>query len=64
MPKVYETVSTERRRLLIGLIQDEGLNITQASNRLGIYYPTAKAIFKVFRETGRIDKKVNRLPKR
>ena len=61
MPKAYETISTERRRQLIDLIQNKGLNITQAAKKLGIFYPTAKAIAKVFRTTGRIDKKVNRL---
>ena len=60
MPKVYEPITTERRRLLIDLIYNHGLNISQAAKQLEIYYPTAKMINKVYRTTGRIDKKLHR----
>ena len=64
MPKVYEPITTERRRVLIDLIYNQGMNISQAAKATGIFYPTAKAINKVFRLTGRTDKKLHRNPKR
>ena len=60
MPKVYEPISTERRRELIDLIYNQGMNISQAAKVCNIFYPTAKAINKVFRLTGRTDKKLHR----
>ena len=60
MSKKYVSITTEQRRLLIDLIYKQGLNIRQAAIRADIYYPTAKAINKIYRQTGRIDKIVYR----
>ena len=60
MSKKYVSITTEQRRLLIDLIYKHGMNIRQASIAANIYYPTAKAINKIYRETGRVDKIVYR----
>ena len=60
MSKKYVSISTEKRRLLIELIHEKGMNIRQAAIAVDIYYPTAKAINKIYRQTGRIEKMVHR----
>ena len=60
MPKKYEPITTERRRILLNLIHVKGYNISQAAKVTDIFYPTAKAINKVYKNTGRTDKKVHR----
>ena len=60
MGKKYEPVPNERRRQLIQLIHEQGMQIIQAAEVLDIYYPTAKAINMVYTRVGRIDKKAHR----
>ena len=60
MPKIYEPINSERRRVLLDLIHNRGMNISQAAKATNIFYPTAKAINKVFKQTGRTDKKLHR----
>ena len=60
MSKKYVSITTEQRRILIDLIYKQGMNIRQASIAANIYYPTAKAINKIYRQTGRVDKIVYR----
>ena len=49
MSKKYVSITTEQRRLLIDLIYKQGMNIRQAAIAANIYYPTAKAINKIYR---------------
>ena len=60
MGKKYEPVPDEKRKQLIQLIYEGGLNISRASKVAGIYYPTAKAINKIYLRQNRICKKTNR----
>ena len=56
MGKTYVTVPDETRQEIIRLINQEGKTITEASQATGVYYPTVKAIQKVYASTGRINK--------
>ena len=56
MGKQYELVSNDRRLQLIQLIHLKGLSISQAAKITKIYYPTAKAINKVYRLENRVFK--------
>ena len=48
MGKKYEPVSNEKRRIVIDLIMNQGMSIAQAAKEAQVYYPTAKAINRVF----------------
>lgn len=48
MGKKYEPVPNEQRKLLIELIHNKGYSISKAAMMTKIYYPTAKAINKVY----------------
>jgi hypothetical protein len=48
MGKKYEPVPNEQRKKLIDLIHTKGYSIAKAALATGIYYPTAKAINKVY----------------
>jgi len=63
MTKKYSPVSNEQRRLLVKLIYEDGLSIRQAAIGSTIYYPTAKAINKIYMSEKRIDKKQHRFRK-
>ena len=60
MGKKYEPVPDSKRKELIHLIYEKGMNISKAAMQAGIYYPTAKAINKVYLRHNRICKKTNR----
>jgi len=60
MTKKYATVSNEQRRMLVSLIYEGGQSIRQAAIVSKIYYPTAKAINKIYLAEKRIDKKQHR----
>ena len=60
MPKKYKPVPNSKRQMLIRLIHEEGMNITQAAKLSDIYYPTAKVINKVYLREGRTAKKIVR----
>lgn len=60
MGKKYEPVPDAMRHKLIHLIYNKGMNISKASKELGIYYPTAKAINKIYVKQGRVIKRTNR----
>jgi transposase-like protein len=62
--KKYKLVSNEKRAQLVRLIHMFGLNISKASNILGIFYPTAKAINRVYMREHRVDKKSQRAKRR
>ena len=63
MGKTYEPVTNEKRRLIIDLIYEQGMNISQAAKEANVYYPTAKAINQVYLKDGRTDKKAHRAPR-
>ena len=63
MGKNYSPVTNEQRRLLVKLIYEEGFSIRQAALTSKIYYPTAKAINKIYKSENRIDKKRHRFRK-
>jgi transposase len=54
MGKQYTKVSNEDRKKLVDLIYQQGYSIARASEACGIYYPTAKAINKVFKREQRV----------
>jgi hypothetical protein len=57
MGKAYTQVSNDARRELIKLIYEDGLSIVKAAEATGIYYPTAKAINKVYKREARVQKR-------
>ncbi len=57
MGKAYTQVSNDARRELIRLIYEESFTIVKAAEATGIYYPTAKAINKVYKREQRIQKR-------
>ncbi len=57
MGKAYTQVSNEARKELIRLIYEEGYSIVKAAEAAGIYYPTAKAINKVYKRESRVQKR-------
>ena len=61
--KQYSPVTNEQRQLLVKLIHEDGHSIRQAAIQLGIYYPTAKAINKIYTTEKRVDKKQHRFRK-
>jgi len=60
MVKQYVLVSNEQRHQLIKLIHEQGQSISRAAKIVSIYYPTAKAINKVYVRENRIQKKTFR----
>jgi len=60
MTKKYEPVPNEARRQLIELIHNKGYSISKAALLTNIYYPTAKAINKVYVKENRTQKKAFR----
>ncbi len=60
MGKKYEPVPNELRKQLIELIHNKGYSIAKAALSTGIYYPTAKAINKVYVKENRTQKKAFR----
>jgi len=60
MGKKYEPVPDSKRQELIYLIYEKGMNISKAAQKAKIYYPTAKAINKIYIRQNRICKKTNR----
>jgi hypothetical protein len=60
MGKKYEPVPDSKRKELIHLIYNKGMNISRAAKQAEIYYPTAKAINKIYLKQNRICKKTNR----
>lgn len=57
MGKAYTQVSNDARKELIRLIYEDGLSIVKAAEATGIYYPTAKAINKVYKRESRVQKR-------
>jgi transposase len=57
MTKHYVLVSNEQRQILIRLIHKNGYSISKAAKIVNVYYPTAKAINKVYLKENRIKKK-------
>lgn len=57
MGKQYTQVTNEQRKELINLIYNEGYSIAKAAFQTGIYYPTAKAINKVYKKEKRVQKR-------
>lgn len=64
MGKKYEPVPNDKRAQLVELIHNHGYTISQAASMAGIYYPTAKAINKVYVKENRTDKKAFRIRKK
>lgn len=60
MGKKYEPVPNDLRQKLIDLIHSKGYSIAKAAQVSGIYYPTAKAINKVYLRENRTEKKAFR----
>lgn len=60
MGKAYTQVSNDSRKELIRLIHEEGLSIVKAAEATAIYYPTAKAINKVYKREHRVQKRAFR----
>jgi hypothetical protein len=60
MGKKYEPVPNDKRKQLIDLIHNSGYTIAKAAQVTGIYYPTAKAINKVYTKENRTQKKAFR----
>lgn len=54
MGKQYTKVSNDQRKELIRLIHELGLSISKAAEMTGVYYPTAKAINKVYKKEKRV----------
>jgi hypothetical protein len=57
MVKTYTKVTNDQRKELIRLIHDELFTISKAADTTGIYYPTAKAINKIYKNEQRIQKR-------
>ena len=52
----YDSISTDTRRLLIKLTQQDGISIRKASKALCIKYSTGKTLVQLYKRTGRIDR--------
>jgi len=53
----YKLINDEMREKLISLIINDGFSIIVAAEKAGINYENAKAIYRVYREDGRLTKK-------
>jgi len=52
----YDSISTETRRMLVKLTQEDGVSIRKASKALQIKYSTGKTLIQLYKKTGRIDR--------
>lgn len=52
--RTYHRVSNQKRLMIIHLIQNLNHTIKQAAKAVGVGYENAKAIYRVYRESGRI----------
>lgn len=57
MGKQYTKVTNDQRKELIRLIHELGHSISKAAELTGVYYPTAKAINKVYKKENRVQKR-------
>jgi hypothetical protein len=57
MGKAYTQVSNDKRKELIRLIHEQNYTIVKAAEATDIYYPTAKAINKVYKREMRVQKR-------
>eukprot|EP01015_Nassula_variabilis_P024436 TRINITY_DN467_c0_g1_i4.p1 TRINITY_DN467_c0_g1~~TRINITY_DN467_c0_g1_i4.p1 ORF type:complete len:307 (-),score=53.76 TRINITY_DN467_c0_g1_i4:168-1088(-) len=53
----YNLVTNEIRSQLIFFIREQGMKIKRAAKELGLNYSTAKSIYQVYKNEGRVDKK-------
>ena len=53
---MYDSISTETRRVLVKLVTEENISVRKASKHLGIKYTTGKALMQKFRKFGNIDR--------
>ena len=60
MGKQYTHVTNDQRKELIRLIHEEQMSISQAAAKVNIFYPTAKAINKVYKKENRVQKRYHR----
>ena len=60
MGKQYTHVTNDQRKELVRLIHEENMSISQAAAKVNIFYPTAKAINKVFKKEKRVQKRYHR----
>ena len=60
MGKQYTHVTNDQRKELIRLIHEEQMSISQAAAKANIFYPTAKAINKVYKKENRVQKRYHR----
>ena len=58
-PRVYARVTDEQRSMLIKLLKTN-LSVKDAAIRVNIKYENAKAIYRVYRLEGRMNKKLKR----
>ena len=63
MTKTYHSVTNSQRLQLIELIHRDKMSIRQAAAQVGIFYPTAKAINKIFKKENRVERKKHRFRK-
>lgn len=64
MPKEYKIVANSERKKLIQLVHHQGLTISAAAAITKIYYPTAKAINKIYERELRVEKKKSGNPRK
>lgn len=57
MVKKYSKLNDEKRQELVKLINEDGLTIKEASRRLNIPYPNAKAVNQIYKNENRTAKK-------
>lgn len=57
MVKKYRRLTDEQRYALVKLINEQGCTIKEASRRLDIPYPNAKAVNQIYRNENRTAKK-------
>jgi transposase len=51
----YTPVDLEKRKILVKIVDEEGITIKEAAQRLNLNYSTAKHIVKTFKKTGKIE---------
>jgi len=60
----YMLINNEMREKLVSLIVNEGFKIVAAAELIGINYENAKAIYRIYRNDGRVSKKKKYLSKK
>ena len=55
----YDSISTETRRALVRLTQEQDVSIRKASKMLQIKYSTGKTLIQLYKKTGSIDRVKN-----